>query len=160
MIEGLDCAPASAEGWIKGIQETLKKFVHINPLSFTYDPDFLKIQEICHRAVDEWPWLLEYVPDQYKTKEMCDKAVEGYPSSLQSVPDLFVERGPIDVWYGPYHNEDKFFGWYDADKKQKAEKAKINEELLPIAWHSSRHWDWCMSEDEKKKRKNCGSSNR
>ena len=22
---------------------------------------------------------------------------------------------------------------------------------MPIAWHPSRYWDWCMSEDEKKR---------
>ena len=22
---------------------------------------------------------------------------------------------------------------------------------MPVAWHPSRWWDWCMSEDEKKK---------
>ena len=35
-------------------------------------------------------------------------------------------------------------------KKRKAEKVNIKEELLPIAWHPSRYWNWCMSEDEKK----------
>ena len=30
-----------------------------------------------------------------------------------------------------------------------AQKAQIKKELIPIAWHPSRHWDWCMSEDEK-----------
>ena len=24
---------------------------------------------------------------------------------------------------------------------------------MPVAWHPSRWWDWCMSEDEKKKKK-------
>ena len=38
-------------------------------------------------------------------------------------------------------------------KKRKAQKAKIKKELMPIAWHPSRYWDWCMSEDEKKKKK-------
>ena len=33
---------------------------------------------------------------------------------------------------------------------QKAQKAKIKEELLPIAWHPSRYLNWCISEDEKK----------
>ena len=33
----------------------------------------------------------------------------------------------------------------------KKAKAKSKEELLPIAWHPSRHWDWCMSEDEKRR---------
>ena len=28
-------------------------------------------------------------------------------------------------------------------------KAPIEKELLPIAWHPLRYWDWCMSEDEK-----------
>ena len=35
-------------------------------------------------------------------------------------------------------------------KAIKAQKASIKEELMPIAWHPSRYWDWCMSEDEKK----------
>ena len=34
-------------------------------------------------------------------------------------------------------------------KKQNAQKASIKEGLLPIAWHPSRYWDWCLSEDEK-----------
>ena len=33
--------------------------------------------------------------------------------------------------------------------KNKAQKASIKEGLLPIAWHPSRWWDWCMTEDEK-----------
>ena len=35
-------------------------------------------------------------------------------------------------------------------KKQKAQKAKIKDELLPITWHPSRWWDLCVPEDEKK----------
>ena len=26
----------------------------------------------------------------------------------------------------------------------------IEDELMPVAWHPSRYWDWCMDEDEKK----------
>ena len=29
-------------------------------------------------------------------------------------------------------------------------KKRISEELMPIAWHPKRRWDWCVSEDEKK----------
>ena len=36
-------------------------------------------------------------------------------------------------------------------KKRKAQKAKIKEGLLPIAWHPSCWWDWCVPEDEKKR---------
>ena len=27
---------------------------------------------------------------------------------------------------------------------------RLNEELLLIAWHPSRYWDWCVPEDDKK----------
>ena len=42
-----------------------------------------------------------------------------------------------------------FFKWYDGYKKRKAQKASIKEELMPITWHPSRWWDWCVPEDEK-----------
>ena len=35
-------------------------------------------------------------------------------------------------------------------KKSKALKKKISEELMPIAWHPKRQWNFCMSEYEKK----------
>ena len=35
-------------------------------------------------------------------------------------------------------------------KKRKAQKAQIKKELMPIAGHPSRYWDWCISEDEKR----------
>ena len=44
-------------------------------------------------------------------------------------------------------------GWYEGHQKRKAQKAKIIEELLPIAWHPNRVMDWCMLEDEKRLRK-------
>ena len=81
-------------------------------------------------------------------------------SSLQFVPDWFVTREGVDVWYDDNYDddgghwdddddEDKFFEWYNGYKKRKAQKAKIKKELMPIAWHPSRYWDWCMSGDEK-----------
>ena len=46
-------------------------------------------------------------------------------------------------------DDDDFFKWYDGYKKRKAQKASIKEDLMPIAWHPSRWWDWCVPEDEK-----------
>ena len=40
--------------------------------------------------------------------------------------------------------------WYKDYKKRKAQKAKIKEELLLIAWYPNRLKDWCMSEDKKR----------
>ena len=87
---------------------------------------------------------------------MCDKAVKDDPSSLQFVPDWFVTQEQIDIWYDDdyWYHDDELMEWYEGYKKRKAQKAKIKEELIPIAWHPSRWWDWCMSEDEKKRQKN------
>ena len=38
-------------------------------------------------------------------------------------------------------------------KKRKAQKAKIKDELLPVTWHPSKWWDWCVPENEKKETK-------
>ena len=64
------------------------------------------------------------------------------------------------MWYDDYYddddghwdnddNEDKFFEWYDGYKKRKAQKTKFKKELMPIVWHPSRWWDWCVPENEK-----------
>ena len=49
----------------------------------------------------------------------------------------------------PWHN-DELIDWYNGHKKRKAQKAKIKDDLIPIAWHPSRWQDWCMSWDENK----------
>ena len=98
------------------------------------------------------------IPDRFKTQEMCDKAVKKDYYSLQFVPDWFVKqrhigpRGDGDYDGGHWEDnkdEDSFFKWYYGYKTCKAQKTSIKEELLLIAWHPSRYWDWCMSEDEK-----------
>ena len=44
--------------------------------------------------------------------------------------------------------------WYDGYKKRKAQKAQIKKDLIPIAWHPSRWWDWFVPKDEKKETEN------
>ena len=67
---------------------------------------------------------------------------------LEYVPDWFVKRGWMLMWYGD-DDEDKFFECYNGCKKRKAQKANIKKEVLPIAWHPLRYWDWCIPENEK-----------
>ena len=58
-------------------------------------------------------------------------------------------------YYDDYCVDDyRVIKWHDEENHQKymAQKAQIKKELMPIAWHPSRYWDWCMSEDEKKER--------
>ena len=119
-----------------------------------------KAREICITAFEKYPSNLEYVPDHFKTQEMCEKVVEKEAYSLQYVPDWFVTREWIDMWCNGYYDDDGnhgrydwydiFFEWHEGYQKRKVQKAKIKEELLPIAWYPSRYWDWCMSEDEKR----------
>ena len=91
--------------------------------------------------------LLELVPDQYKTQEMCNEAVQSFPWALEHVPDQFVtqkmcneavKKSPCALW------------WYKGYEQRKAQKAKIKEELMPVAWHPDRWWNWCVPEHEKK----------
>ena len=61
-------------------------------------------------------------------------------------------QGQLKIWHDDddYCKDDELIELYDGYKKRKAQKAKIKKELMPIAWHPSRWWDWCVPEDEKK----------
>ena len=63
-----------------------------------------------------------------------------------------MPREKINRWYDDdyVYNDDEMIKWYEGYKKRKVQKASIKEGLMPIAWHLSRNWDWCMSEEEKK----------
>ena len=84
---------------------------------------------------------------------MCDDVVQRDSYSLQFVPDWFVTQEQLEIWHDDddYCTDDEIIEWYKRYEKRKAQKASIKEGLLPIAWHPSTYWDWCMSEDEKKR---------
>ena len=69
------------------------------------------------------PCALCFVPYPFLTQKMCDKE---------------VKKNPCALW------------WYKGYEQCKAQKAKIKEELMPVAWHPDRWWNWCVPEDEKK----------
>ena len=51
-----------------------------------------------------------------------------------------------------YVDDDRVIEWHNGESHQKrtAQKAQIKKELIPIAWHPSRWWDWCVPEDEER----------
>ena len=57
------------------------------------------------------------------------------------------------MWYEEF--DDVLITWSDAYIKRKAQKAKIKEELMPVAWYPDRWWDWCVPEHEKKELEIC-----
>ena len=120
-----------------------------------YDaPDHLKTQGMCNEVVSTYPFLLEHVPDHLKTQEMCDKAFWKDTFSLQYISDWFVTQQQIKIWRDDDEHcdddEDELIEWYNGYKKRKTQKASIKDELMPIAWHPSRWWNWCMPGDDKK----------
>ena len=42
--------------------------------------------------------------------------------------------------------------WHNKFEKRKAFKKNIKKELIPVACHPTRQWDWCMPEDKKKEK--------
>ena len=114
------------------------------PLTLKFVPENLQTQEMCKRVVEENPRLLKYVPDRFKTKEICDKTVSRDPSSLQYVPDYFVTQQQVKLRNG------RLIKWYNGYQKCQVQKAQIKKELMPIAWHPSRYWGWCISEAKKR----------
>ena len=63
-----------------------------------------------------------------------------------------VTHQQIKIWHDndDYCNDDEVIKWYEGYQKHKVQKAQIKKELMPVAWHQSRWWDWCVPQDEKK----------
>ena len=68
---------------------------------------------------------------------------------LEHVPDWFVTLQ--EMWHENFEDNDVLITWCDAYIKRKTKNVKIKEELMPVAWHPDRWWDWCVPEDEKKR---------
>ena len=114
----------------------------------------LEIYLICIKAkdVDIEPRFLPFLPDRIKTREMCEKAVKKYLWLLKYVPDWFVTQEQLEIWHDDveYCTDDGLIKWYEGYQKRRTHKAQIKKELLRIAWHPSRYWDWCVLDNEKK----------
>ena len=118
-----------------------------NPAVLFLVTDCFKTEEMCIKALEVDPTSLYDIPDNLKTEEMCNKAVEVDPFLLQFVPDRFVKREWMWMWYDDSHDDDKLIEWYEGYQKPKAQKGKIKEDLVPIAWHPNCVMGWCISED-------------
>ena len=132
-------------------QEMCDEAMRIEPYSLAFAPDLFKTQKMSDKSIEIDPFTLQHVPDNLKTQGMCIRSVEAGPGLLKYVPDWFVTKQQIKIWRDDdeYCNNDELIEWYDGYQKRKAQKAKIKEEPLLIAWHLDRVIDWCMSEDEK-----------
>ena len=104
------------------------------PWALSYVPDQYKTQEMCNEAIQRSPWVLRLVPDQYKAQEMYNEVVEENPWVLELVPDQLVTQKMCDEAV----KKSPSALWYKGYEQRKAQKEKIKEELMPIAWHPDR----------------------
>ena len=62
-----------------------------NPEMLKFVPD----QEMCNKAVDNYPHTLRFVPECYKTQVMCDKVVNTYSSTIKFAPECYKTQ---NIW--------------------------------------------------------------
>ena len=164
--------------WIREIpghlktQEMCNEAVHIEPCSFQFFPDHLKTQKMYNEIMPIDPAAFFVFSTVLKLRRCmkkqlrlphgsftmsfitlrhnkCVTVVKKNPFCWIYIPDWFVKLK--EMWYKGSVNDDELFTWYEGYKKRKAQKAKLKEESIPIAWHPARMQDWCMSEDERER---------
>ena len=132
-----------------------------------------KTQRICDEAVDDYLAALKYIPDWFVTSKMTKKlftALHADDNRLYFNKDsgniVFScnEIGIINIYLHyiniddtNYNGDDpetiihiRLLAWHIKLEKRKALRKELNEEIMPIQWHSKRWQNFCMSEDEKK----------
>ena len=79
---------------------------------------------MCKKAVEVYPPFLGLVPDHRKLQEMCHKAFEKYPYSLIHFFNWFVRQ--VNLWYDDYYDDYDYdvIEWYDGYKKTEGPKSK------------------------------------
>ena len=73
---------------------------------------------------------------------------------------MVCDTQEVKSWHDYYDycdNNDELVEWYAGYKGRKTQRANIDEDLMPIAWNTSRWCDWCVPEDEKRERKIMGA---
>ena len=70
----------------------------------------------------------------------AERAMQKDPCLLKFVPDWVVTQQKIKISLddSEYCNDDEVIEWYKGHQKRKAQKAKIKDGLMPIAWYRSR----------------------
>ena len=131
-------------------QDMCNRVVDGDSCVLKYVPDRLKTQDMCEEAVRESPWMLEYVPDEFKTQDMCNRAVREYPCMLKYVTDEFKTQDMCEEAIREDSELWEYAGVLFSYHHKRQFGRGIRDELLPIAWHPDRVYDWCFDEEEKK----------
>ena len=137
--------------------------VRREPYALELIPDHFKTQEMCDTALKEDPYMLNDVPGRNLWRGSDERSMHTGINSCSGVilqwgkthtrwnpvADWFVRQ--VKIWND---DDDKLTEWYDGYQKRKAQKTKIEEELIFIAWHPSRWWIGVFLKTRKKRGKN------
>ena len=127
---------------------------------------------MCDEAVDDFLPTLNFVPNGFVTSTMikklftalcADEIILYFDEDSGNVEFNCNEMGILDIDLNNINLDNDFEEddpgatihvrlsvWHIKFEKRKTLEKELNEELMSVAWHSSRCWDWCVSEDEKK----------
>ena len=127
---------------------------------------------MCDEAFDNFLPTLNFVPDWFVKSKMIKKLFtvlyadenivyfdEDFGNVIFSCNEMVILNTDLnDSNLDNNFDEDdtgavihiSLLAWLIKFEKHKALKKMLNEELMPVAWHPSTWWDWCVSEDEKK----------
>ena len=135
-------------------------------------PDRYKTQKISDKATDGYLAALTFFPDFFVISKMLEKFHDALNASdgvfdkdfskitffANQMGILRVDLDKINL--NNYNNfqegnpdtivHAKSLAWHNKFEKRKEFKENLSEELMPVAWHPAKLWDWCLSEDEKK----------
>ena len=158
-------------------QEMFDRIIFNEPFSIRYVPDQYKTKQTCDKAVDDCLTALKWdgFPDWFVASIMIKKlfsALYADENILYFDEDsgnvvficnrmviFIIDLNNINLDDTNYNEDgpDTFIhgtllAWHVKFEKCKELKKELNEELMPIAWHPKRWWDWCVSKDENKER--------
>ena len=137
-----------------------------------YSPNKHITQKMCDDAVDDFVRTLNFVSDWFVTSKMIkilfpalyvDENILYFDKDFGNVVFNYNEMSILNIDLKNINLDNNFdeddpgtfshvrrLAWHIKFEKHKALKKELNEELMPVAWHSNRWRDWCVSEDEKK----------
>ena len=127
------------------------------------------------KTVDDFLPTLKFVPDRFVINKMIEKLYNALFAddnifffdkdsgnvtfSRNEIGVIWVDLNYINLddtnFYEDVHKpviQVRLSTWRNNLKQRKLFKKEISKELMPVAWHPTRWWDWCIPKDEKKER--------
>ena len=150
-------------------QEICDKAV-LQPFMQKFSPNIYRTQEMCDKADDSYLLTVKFVPDWFVMSKMLKKL----DNSVFSNDDVFFHDVDSVI---TFLSSDMACNTIDLiltlmmiflmkkilkllfmldfrldiiDSSDAKHKEKVSKKLMPVVWHPTRCWDWCLSEDEKK----------